>query len=322
MRNAKTILSIIHKRGQHGLPVRDAYRLLYQKDLYLNAYAKLYRNAGAMTEGITSETVDGMSLEKIDTIINALRYERYRWTPVKRIYISKKNGKLRPLGLPSWSDKLLQEVIRSILEVYYEPKFSTHSHGFRPKRGCHTALREVMQKGRGTKWFIEGDLCACFDKIDHTILLNILKENFHDNRFIRLISALLKAGYLENWKFNVTFSGVPQGSNVGPIFSNIVLDRLDKYVTQELIPANTCGKRRKTYPPYTRLTVQASEARKKGNWEKVNELHKLVQSMPSRDPNDPNFRRLWYVRYADGTPVQVYNKWGENPLTPIVYSGV
>ena len=161
MRNAETILSIIRQRGQRGLPICDAYRLLYQKDLYLKAYGKIYRNAGAMTKGVTDETVDGMSLEKIDAIINLVRYERYRWTPVRRVYISKKNGKLRPLGLPGWSDKLLQEVIRSILEAYYEPRFSKHSHGFRPKLGCHTALREVMQKGKGTKWFIEGDLHAC-----------------------------------------------------------------------------------------------------------------------------------------------------------------
>ena len=211
MRKAETILNIIHERGQRKLPVIDAYRLLYQRDLYLRAYGKLYCNNGAMTAGVTDETVDGMSLEKIDSIIEALRHECYRWTPVKRTYILKKNGKRRPLGLPTWSDKLLQEVIRSILEAYYEPQFSDHSHGFRSKRGCHTALRAVMQKGRGTKWFIEGDLCACFDTIDHDILLKILKENFHDNRFIRLMQLLLNAGYLENWKHNATHSGVPQG---------------------------------------------------------------------------------------------------------------
>ena len=113
-----------------------------------------------MLEGVTSETVDAMTLEKIDTIINALRNEKYRWNPVRRVYITKKNGKLRPLGMPTWSDKLLQEVIRSILEAYYEPQFSPSSHGFRPKLGCHTALREVIVKGKGTKWFIEGDCCA------------------------------------------------------------------------------------------------------------------------------------------------------------------
>ena len=295
MRTAATILNIIRERGQRGLPVRDAYRLLYQRDLYLRAYGKLYKNAGALTEGATSETVDAMSLEKIDTIIEALRYERYRWTPVRRTYIPKKNGK-RPLGLPTWSDKLLQEVIRSMLEAYYEPRFSDRSHGFRPKRGCHTALREVTQKGRGTRWFIEGDISACFDKIDHSVLLDILRESFHDNRFIRLLSGLLETGYLEEWKFNATYSGVPQGGVVSPILANVVLDRLDKYVEQHLLPAYTRSQRRKTYPPYVALTTAASEARRVGDLEQARVLSRLAQQMPSRDPQDPNFGRLWYVR--------------------------
>ncbi len=301
MRNAEIILSIIQKRGQHKLPVKDAYRLLYQKDIYLKSYAKLYRNEGAMTEGMTSETIDGMSMEKIDNIINALRYERYRWTPVKRVYIPKKNSKtkLRPLGLPIWSDKLLQEVIRTILEAYYEPNFSEHSHGFRPQRGCHTALKEVTQKGQSTKWFIETDISACFDKIDHKILLSILEESFQDNRFISLISELLKAGYLENWKFNRTFSGVPQGSVIGPILSNIVLDRLDKYVEQELIPVYTCGKQRKENSSYRKLSGHILKLRKAGLWQLADKMYKQMQTMPSKDTTDPNFRRLWYVRYAD-----------------------
>jgi len=217
VRNAETILNIIRERGQRGLPITDAYRLLFQPDLYLRAYAKLYKNVGAMTPGATDEIVDAMSLEKIDAIIEALRFERYRWNPARRTYIPKKNGKLRPLGMPTWSDKLLQEVIRAMLEAYFEPSFSDHSHGFRPKRGCHTALREVMQKGHGTKWFIEGDISACFDRIDHSILLNIVRTKFQDNRFLRLLSGLLDAGYLEDWKFNATYSGTPQGGVVSPI---------------------------------------------------------------------------------------------------------
>ena len=299
MRKAETVLNIIRERGQRRLPVADAYRLLYQSALYLRAYAKLYKNEGALTPGVTSETVDAMSLEKINAVIEALRFERYRWTPVRRTYIPKKNGKLRPLGMPTWTDKLLQEVIRSILEAYYEPQFSDRSHGFRPKRGCHTALREVTQKGRATKWFIEGDISACFDKIDHSILLDIVREKFPDNRFLRLLKGLLDAGYLEDWKFNTTYSGVPQGGVVSPMLSNLVLDRLDKYVESTLIPAYTRGQRRKTNPSYVAITCAASEARKAGDRERAKELNQQAQTMPSRDPNDPDFRRLWYVRYAD-----------------------
>ena len=299
MRRAETVLNIIRERGQRGLPLEGVYRLLYQRDLYLRAYAKLYANAGAMTSGATAETVDGMSLAKIDAIIADLRTERYRWTPVRRTYIPKKNGKLRPLGMPTWSDKLLQEVIRSILEAYYEPQFSDRSHGFRPGRGCHTALQEIRQRGKATKWFIEGDISACFDKIDHSVLVKILREKIHDNRFIRLLGNLLHAGYLEDWKFNTTYSGVPQGGVVSPILSNLVLDKLDRFVETQLIPGNTRGSCRKTNPPYVALTVAASRARKKGDIETSRELTKRAQGIPSREPNDPNFRRLWYVRYAD-----------------------
>src|SRR5690242_15355707 len=143
MRNAATILELIRERGKKGLPLERVYRLLFSRDLFLLAYGKIYRNTGAMTRGVTDETPDGMGLPKIDAIIEALRYERYQWLPARRTYISKKNGKKRPLGMPVWSDKLVQEVIRSLLAAYFEPQFSDHSHGFRPNRGCHTALREI-----------------------------------------------------------------------------------------------------------------------------------------------------------------------------------
>ena len=162
MRDAATVLDVIGKRGARGLPVERLYRQMFNPQLYLMAYGKLYANKGAMTPGVTGETVDGMSLAKIGAIIGALRAERYRFQPVKRIYIPKKNGKLRPLGLPGWSDKLVAEVVRLLLEAYYEPRFSGRSNGFRPGRGCHTALSEVVETWKGTHWFIEGDISDCF----------------------------------------------------------------------------------------------------------------------------------------------------------------
>ena len=217
MQETATVLSIIRKRGERGLPLRNAYRLLYNPDLYLTAYGKLYRNTGAMTRGATAETVDGMSQRKIDAIIEAVRHERYRWTPVRRVYIEKKNStKKRPLGLPTWSDKLLQEVIRLILEAFYEPQFDQRSHGFRPGRGCHTALAEVQRIWTGTKWFVEGDIARCFDAIDHTVLLDHLRQRVHDNRFVAFVGRLLQAGYLEDWRYHRTFSGTPQGGVATP----------------------------------------------------------------------------------------------------------
>src|SRR5437016_2066320 len=228
MRTADTILGLITERGKKGLPLERLYKLLFNRDLFLEAYGKIYRNKGAMTHGVTDETPDGMSLAKIDAIIEALRYERYHWLPVRRTFTPKKHGKKRPLGMPVWSDKLVQEVIRQILEAYFEPQFSERSHGFRPNRGCHTALREIYRKWRGTIWFIEADIAQCFEKLDHELLIERLSERIQDNRFIRLIRGLLDAGYLEDWTFHQTLSGVPQGGIVSPLLSNLLLDKLDK----------------------------------------------------------------------------------------------
>src|SRR5215469_15674073 len=171
MRDAATILGIIRARSERGLPLEDVHRILYNPTLYLYAYGRISANRGAMTPGITGETVDGTSLETINAIIADVKRETYRWKPVQRTYILKKTGKKRPLVIPSWRDKLLQEAMRLILEAHYEPRFSVSSHGFRPGRGCHTALREVMH-WTGTKWFIEGDIKGCFDNIDHEDLLS------------------------------------------------------------------------------------------------------------------------------------------------------
>jgi len=301
MQDADTIIELIRERGTKGLPLERVYRLLFNRNLYLRAYGKIYRNTGAMTHGVTDETPDGMSLEKIDAIIEALRYERYQWLPARRVYIPKKNGKKRPLGMPVWSDKLLQEVIRLILEAYFEPRFSDHSHGFRPERGCHTALREIYHHWSGTTWFIEGDISQCFDRLDHELIIQELSEHFHDGRFIRLMRELLDAGYMEDWTYNQTLSGVPQGGVVSPILANILMSRLDRFVEDALIPQYTRGvggNGRKRDRRYKRLASRAEYERRKGNAEKAMELKKQYQRLPSL-ATDPSFRRLKYVRYAD-----------------------
>jgi group II intron reverse transcriptase/maturase len=298
MQDAETILGLIRERGRRGLPLERVYRLLFNQNLYLRAYGKIYRNTGAMTHGVTDETPDGMSLKKIDALIEALRYERYQWLPARRAYIPKKNGK-RPLGMPVWSDKLLQEVVRLILEAYFEPQFSGHSHGFRPERGCHTALREIYYNWPGTTWFIEGDISQCFEKLDHELLLATLREKIHDGRFINLTKGLLDAGYLEDWTYNQTLSGVPQGGVISPILSNILLDKLDRFAEDTLIPAYTKGDKRRRNPEYQKLMKKAQKCQKEGKSEEARSLKEQAKTMPSQDANDPNFRRLRYVRYAD-----------------------
>jgi group II intron reverse transcriptase/maturase len=299
MRNAETVLGVLRERGERRWPLERIYRLLYNPELYLLAYGRIYSNKGAMTPGVNGETADGMSTEKIERIIDALRHERYRFSPVRRVYIPKRNGKLRPLGMPTWSDKLVGEVVRLLLEAYYEPQFSGLSHGFRPRRGCHTALWDVAETWTGTTWFIEGDISDCFGSLDHEILLGILAEKIHDNRFLQLIRNMLKAGYLDDWEYHATLSGCPQGDPVSPVLSNIYLHKLDEFIEQELIPQYTRGTSRKNNPDYTRINGRLERARKKGDRAAARELEQQRRGIPRGDPADPGYRRLTYVRYAD-----------------------
>jgi len=302
MRETHKILSIISERGKKKKSLQRVYRLLYNPQLYLTAYQNIYANDGAMTKGINDETVDGMSMKKIYAIIEKLKTETYRWSPARKTHIKKRNGKPRPLGLPTWSDKLLQEVIYLILDAYYDNQFSNDSHGFRKGRGCKTALEAIAGKSgwNGTKWFVEGDVSNCFGSIDHQILLDILREKIEDNRFLRLIGYLLKTGYLENgWRYNKTLSGCPQGNILSPLLSNLYMNKLDQYVKQELKPQHTTGKIRVINKEYQKMHNQIATCKQNKNWAKVKEFRKTLQSMPSKDPLDPDFKRLRFIRYAD-----------------------
>jgi group II intron reverse transcriptase/maturase len=299
MQKAEVVLEILRERGRKGLPCDELYRQMFNRDLYLRAYGNIYSNKGAMTQGADGGTADGMSTEMIDRVIGEMRAERYRFKPARRVYIPKKNGKLRPLGLPTWADKLVGEVVRMLLEAYYEPQFSNNSHAYRPGRGCHTALRDVQTTWTGTTWFIEGDISGCFDSIDHEVLLRILSEKIHDKRFLRLLRNMLKAGYLEDWRFHETLSGTPQGGVVSPVLCNIYLHELDNYIEKEIIPKHTRGKKRKLNPAWTALNSRRQTARRHGDVSKAREILKQLRKTPSMDPEDSGYRRLRYTRYAD-----------------------
>ena len=299
MQTAEVVLNVLRERGRKGLPCEQLYRQLFNKDLYYLAYGNIYSNKGSMTPGASEETADGMSEEKIEQIIGLMRQEKYRFSPARRVYIPKKNGKLRPLGMPTWSDKLAGEVVRLLLEAFYEQQFSDTSHGFRKFRGCHTALREINNTWTGTAWFVEGDISDCFGSLDHEILLGILAEKIRDNRFLRLIRNMLKAGYLEDWTYRDTLSGVPQGGTVSPILSNVYLDKLDKFVEQELIPQYTRGATRAANPAYRQADALLRRARRRGDRAEARRLFLEMRALPSTDPMDPGYRRLKYIRYAD-----------------------
>lgn len=300
MQDAQTFLEVIRSRGERKLELRRVYHNLQNRDLFLRAYAKLYVNAGALTPGTDPiDTVDEMSLKRIDAIIESLQAGTYQWKPARRIYIPKRNGKLRPLGMPSWNDKLLQEVIRMVLAAYYEPQFSNASHGFRTGRGCHTALQDILFVWKGTKWFIEGDIKGCFDNIDHKILLKVMGRNIKDERLLKLLREMLEAGYMEDWRYHQTYSGTPQGGVLSPLLANIFLNELDTYIETSIIPRYTRGERRHENPEYVTLTRAIQKAKAQKEREQYHAMIKMRRTLPSKDPYDSDYRRLRYVRYAD-----------------------
>ncbi len=233
MRSPKVVLDNLAKQTTHSnYKFKRLYRNLYNIEFYLIAYARIYSKEGNMTKGVDGQTIDGMSLERIENLIKKLKDFSYQPKSSKRVYIPKKNGSKRPLGIPSFEDKLIQEVVRMILESIYEGNFSDKSHGFRPNRSCHTALTQVKNRFTGVKWFIEGDIKGFFDNIDHHILIGILKRKIDDEHFINLIWKFLRAGYIEEWSFHKTYSGTPQGGIISPILSNIYLNELDNFMEE------------------------------------------------------------------------------------------
>lgn len=297
---ADKYLSIVNDRGKRSLPLKRVYRNMRQRGLFYKAYENLYSNAGATTPGSDpTDTIQGMSVARIDIIIQQLADGNYKWQPARREYVPKANGQERPISIPGWSDKMVQEVMRLILEAYYEPEFRPSSHGFRPNRSCFTALKHIKEIWTGTKWFIEGDIRACFDNIPRKLILHLLGQRIQDNRFLKLVKEMLAAGYMEDWRYYQTHSGVPQGGVVSPILSNIVLHELDKWVEDTLIPQHAAGKQRSESAEYKRLIARRCHAKKTGQWSRYTQLGKELRCLPSKDPYDPNYRRLRYIRFAD-----------------------
>lgn len=313
LRNPMDVLESLRKNAKnYDYKYQRLYRNLYNSEFYLLAYQNIYAKAGNMTKGTDGQTIDGMGMKRISKIIDSMKNHSYQPNPAKRVYIEKANGKKRPLGIPSVDDKLVQEVVKMILESIFEPTFSRLSHGFRPNKSCHTALVQVKKEFTGAKWFVEGDIKGFFDNIDHQIMVEALRKRIDDEYFIALIWKFLKAGYLEDWTFNQTYSGTPQGSIISPILSNIYLNILDKHM-EKYIKEFDKGENHSRTKEYRFWEFKLSAKRKEVNllWsdmseeeklqalKEINQLKQQMQSVHCKDPMDEKFRRLKYVRYAD-----------------------
>jgi len=296
-----------------GKRVNGLHRLLACPRIWELAYEAIAPNKGALTPGADpNNTLDGFSLERMTRIITAVQDGTYRFTPVRRHYIPKTNGKLRPLGIPSADDKLVQAAVKLVLGQIYEPIFSENSHGFRSGHSCHTALDQIRGKWSGVTWLVDVDIVGFFDNIDHGILLDLLRKRINDEDFLRLIKRMLTAGFMEDWTWHPTYSGTPQGGVISPLLANVYLHELDEH-TASLKAKFDKGRGRRITPEYRQQSkllekhrrhvkalrsIGAEEAAQE-HLEVIRELHAALIEMPCVDPFDPGFKRLLYIRYAD-----------------------
>ncbi|MEF3309388.1 reverse transcriptase domain-containing protein [Paenibacillus sp. GYB004] len=317
MQGPSTLLSVLKSKSKESdYAFKDLYRTLYNPEFHLKAYSKLAPNQGNMTAGTDGKTIDGFGMARIEKVIAALRDESYQPAPVRRTYIPKRNSeKLRPLGIPSFDDKVVQELIRVILEAIYEDTFSEFSHAYRPRKSCHTCIAQVKTLGKGTKWWIEGDIKGFFDNIDHDIMISILRKRITDERFLNLIRKFLNAGYMEDWKFANSYSGAPQGGVLSPILSNIYLNEFDQFMGK-LAESFSTGEKRGYSLAYVNANSKVRQRRKKYKecddlakkkqlLTEIKALEKYYRSISSMDDMDSGFKRLKYFRYADDFLVSI-----------------
>lgn len=314
MRNPTDVLNSLSDKSKNPeYRFQRLYRNLYNPDFYLLAYKNIYANGGSMTPGVNGITIDGMSSQRIAKLIESLKDRSYQPNPARRTYIAKKNNsaKKRPLGIPSGDDKLVQEVIRMLLESIYEPNFSDASHGFRPQKSCHTALTKIQKTFTGAKWFVEGDIKACFDSFDHHVLIDILRKRIDDEAFISLMWKFLKAGYMEQWQYHMTYSGTPQGSGMSPILANIYLNELDRYMgeykarfykpTRTANPAhrNMASKIFYYKAKNDKVWDDLSVEEKKECARTLRQMRSEQRKLPTHPVQETSYKAIQYVRYAD-----------------------
>uniref|UniRef100_UPI001FA6C0EA hypothetical protein n=1 Tax=Ciborinia camelliae TaxID=647257 RepID=UPI001FA6C0EA len=282
-----------------GFKANDIYKLMFNVRMYEVASHKLGSRAGNMTPGRTPVRLDGKSQEWIKETIDQMRDGTFQFKPGRRVLNPKRgSSNTRPLTIAPPRDKVVLEVMRMILEAIFETTFSDNSHGFRPKRNSHTALRQVKTQFGAVTTYIEGDISKCFDSFDHKILIDLVKRRVSDTRFIQLIWKALRAGYMEFHTSQHSIIDTLQGSIVSPLLANIYLHELDLYIEKLKTNYDKGGVASKN-PEYRKLEYQRSKANKAGDSTLGKKYLKRMQQTNSRLTNDPKFRRIYYVRYAE-----------------------
>jgi group II intron reverse transcriptase/maturase len=279
--------ALIKSNNNNSSPNLRVFNLVKDINVLILAYTLIKSKPGNITPGVDNLTLDGVSKEYFIKLSKDLSTGSFQFTPSRRVNIPKSNNPIdtRPLSVASPRDKIVQKSMELVISSVFEPSFLESSHGFRPNKSCHSALRQIKLSFKGN-WFIEGDISKCFDSLDHRVIINLVQERIIDKPFIDLLYKALKAGYVEQFKFFNTYLGTPQGSIISPILSNIYLHNLDLFIA-ELKMNYDKGKRRKTNPLYTKLCRNKDIVT-------IRRLH-----LPLGLSNDPIFKRLYYVRYAD-----------------------
>lgn len=306
-----TRIEAIRKANADPAYVNDRlYRLMFKEDLYIVAYEKIKSKPGNMTPGMDKTTLDQFSTNTVRNMIEKMKDESFSFRGARRVLIPKANGKTRALAVAPPTDKVVQEVMRMILEAIFEPTFSNNSHGFRAGRSCHTALRQIRDTWSGVTWVIEGDIKGCFDNIQHELLINTLRTRIKDERFITLIRKALNAGYFDNGAFFSGSLGAPQGSIISPILANVFLHQLD-LKAEELIKEHNAGEEdsKARNPVYRKLVAKREHLQKKADTvqgdernsliEQIREIKKATLKLPPTLVSRNGFIRVKYVRYAD-----------------------
>jgi len=236
----KQTLDFLYKKSKEGISFTGLVEAMVNEVTIVTAIHNIKSNKGSKTAGVDQMKMDRYLQMPREELIALIRdnFSNYRPKPARRVYIPKKNGKQRPLGIPTVLDRIIQECVRIIIEPICEAKFYPHSYGFRPYRAQKHAIRDIVNViNSATRspdqpvWAVEGDIKGCFDNIDHRILLKkIWRIGIHDKRVIKMIQQMLKAGYIESGFMNDTEVGTMQGGILSPLLSNVYLNDFDWFV--------------------------------------------------------------------------------------------